>query len=253
MKSVALFLAAASIAFSTAVVSAQSLPTVRQVSQTATGYNASVSLTPVSVAQPGGYAYAGDWQAHSGTVDEGWAHGGADLIRAAGDYDRSRAAAAIDWEAARQAGIGNWALSVRTNWQIRDEYKARELAQNPPLSPERQREITRLGDPKRLSPSQISPEGVINWPTALQSAEFDFSRARLNELFELRARGVSPGAAAEIVRQVDAEVAAMSQALSGNRVEVMERVAVNNFVRSLRIEARQSLDPATAGQVAVAK
>ncbi len=89
----------------------------------------------------------------------------------------------------------------------------------------------------------------------MQATEFEAARSRLDELFTQRARGVSPAVAAEIARQVDTEVIAMAQTLADapNGIGVMERVAVGNFINSLRLEARQPVDAGIAGQVAAAK
>ncbi len=209
--------------------------------------------TPVIMVHP--FPYAGWNYAHAATIDESRARGAADYIRALGEYDRNRAAAAIDWEAAHDAAIENWKSQVRANWQIRSEHKARELAANPPLTPDQQLALTRARDPKRLSPSELSADGTINWPAALEAAEFASARLRLDELFAERARGVSPAAAAEITRQVDAAAISMARTLAdaSGDMEPMEQVAVKNFINSLRFEARQTLDVGITAQVAAAK
>jgi hypothetical protein len=253
MKSVAFLVGVASVALSTAAVSAQSMQPSASKHSTLTRSNSSGSQTPLFVVQP--FPYAGWWHSHAATIEESRARGAADYIRALGEYDRTRAAAAIDREAAREAAIANWKSQVRANWEVRDAHKARELAENPPLTPEQQLALTRARDPKRLSPSQISAGGTINWPTVLQATVFEVARSRLDELFAQRARGVSPAAAAEIARLVDAEAIAMTQTLADapNGIEVMERVAVGDFINSLRLEARQVVDAGIARQVVAAK
>ncbi len=253
MKSVAFLVGIVSIALSAAAVSAQTVRSNSSKHVAATSNSSSGSQTPVVVVQP--FPYAGWWHSHAATIEESRSRGAADYIRALAGYDRNRAAAAIDWEAARDTAIGNWKSQVRANWEVRDAHKARELAQNPPLTPEQQMARTRARDPKRLSPSQISPEGTINWPTVLQADEFEPARSRLDALFAERARGVSPASAAEISRQVDAEAIAIAQVLAdaSSGIDVMERVAVGNFINSLRLEARQVVAAGIAGQVAAAK
>ena len=253
MKSAAFLVGIVSIALSTAAVSGQTVRSNSSKHVVAASINSSGSQTPVVVVQP--FPYAGWWHTHAATIEESRARGAADYIRALGEYDRNRAAAAVDWEAARDAAIGNWKSQVRANWEIRDAHKARESAENPPLTPEQQLALTRARDPKRLSPSQISPEGTINWPTVLQADEFEAARSQLDALFAERARGVSPASAAEIARQVDAVAIAMAQSLAAasSGVDVMERVAVSNFINSLRLEARQPIAAGTAAQVAAAK
>jgi hypothetical protein len=237
MKSMALFIAAASFAIATTRTNAQTttLP--------------AVSTTPRVIVPPP--AIAPDWQSYGGTADGSWAHGRADIIRALGENDLNASAAAINWEAARRAATDNWAYQVRTKNQIRDQYVARERAQHPTLSPVQQQEITHLRDPKRLSASQISAAGVIRWPSALRSAEFDDARSRLDSLFAERAQGYS-ASADEITREVDAVAIEMTKAVeqSNSDLSVMARVDAKKFLAGLRLEARQRLEPADNGQVA---
>jgi hypothetical protein len=207
----------------------------------------------VVVVQPN--PYAGWNYSHAATFDESLIRSRADYIRAVGEYDRNRAAAAIDWEAARDADIENCKSQVRANWEIRKEYMARELAANPPLTPEQQIARTRARDPKRLSTSELSAHGVINWPAELQTADFESARSRLDALFAERAHGVSPPAAAALARQVDAQAIAMAQTLAdiSGGTDPLGQVAVRNFINSLRLEARQPIDAGIAAHVAAVK
>ena len=242
MKSVALFIAAASFAIVTSRTNAQTT-TGPVVSSTMS------STTPGVIVQPS--LFTPNWQPYAGTVDGSWAHGRADIVRAIGENDLNSSAAAINWEAARRSATDNWAHQVRTKNQIRDEYVARERAQHPTLSPSQQQEITRQRDPKRLSSAQLSAAGVIRWPNALRSAEFDEVRSRLDSLFAERARAFS-SSADEIAREVDAVAIEMTKALeqSDKDVPVMARVDAKNFLAALRLEARQRLDSAGNDQVA---
>ncbi len=149
------------------------------------------------------------------------------------------------------AATDNWAHQVRTKNQIRDEYVARERAQHATLSPSQQQEITRRRDPKRLSSAQLSAAGVIRWPNALRSAEFDEVRSRLDSLFAERARAFSPSSD-ELTREVDAVAIEMTKALeqSDKDVPVMAGVDAKFFLAALRLEARQRLDSAGNDQVA---
>ncbi len=180
--------------------------------------------------------------------------GWADAVRAAGEYQREIAAAEIDAETARRMDIDNWAYGLRQWREIRREARARELAEHPPLTPEQQREITRMRDPKRLPVSQLSPEGIIAWPSPLHGGEFRVARSRLDDLFAERARGLSPSAAAENVRRIDESARELLAALADCRdtTSVWEQVSARNFVGALRFEARQPLaDVVTTQQVAV--
>jgi hypothetical protein len=254
MKRVAALIGFAGIALSAAAASAQTVHATKSKHAASTGFVSTGTQTSVIVVQPNPYALGSNY-AHAATADESWARGRADAIRALGEYDRNRAAAAIDWEAARDAAIENWKSQVRANWEIREEYKDRELAAHPPMTPEQQIAVTRARDPKRLTPSELSADGTINWPAALQAAEFESARSRLEGLFAERARGVSPAAASAIARQVDAQAIAMAQTLAGmsGGMDPLEQVAVGNFINSLRLEARLPLEAGIVANVAAVK
>jgi hypothetical protein len=245
MKSVAFVLAAVSIAFATTQATAQTVRMRSAASTTATPPPTSVIVQP--------YSPVPDWQLNASTIEESWARGRADVIRALGENDLNSSAAAINWETARRAATDNWARQVRTKNQIRDEYVARDKAQHPTLTVSQQQQITRLRDPKRLSPEQLSAAGAIRWPSVLRAAEFDQARARLDELFAERARGFS-GSAIEIMREVDAIAIEMTNALgeSDSDIPVMTRVDAKKFLAGLRLEAHLRPDAASNSQVAVA-
>jgi hypothetical protein len=254
MKRVAALIGFAGIALSVAAASAQTVHATKAKHAASTGSVSTATQTPVVVVQTNPYALGWNYT-HAATADESWGRGRADVIRALGEFDRNRAAAAIDWEAARDAAIENWMAQVRANWEIHEEYKDRELAAHPPMTPEQQIAVTRARDPKRLSPSELSADGTINWPVALQAAEFESTRSRLEALFTKRARGVSPTAASAIARQVDAQAIAMAQTLAGTSggMDPLEQVAIGNFINSLRLEARQPVDAGIAAHVAAVK
>jgi hypothetical protein len=245
MKSVAFVLVAVTFAFVTTQATAQTTRVRSAASTTAT------PTTPSVIIQP--YSPVPDWQPNAATIEESWARGRADVIRALGENDLNSSAAAINWETARRAATDNWARQVRTKNQLRDEYVAREKAQHPALTNSQQQQITRIRDPKRLSTEQLSAAGAIRWPSILRAAEFDQSRSRLDELFAERARGFS-GSAVEIMREVDAVALEMTNTLeqSDSDIPVMTRVDAKKFLAGLRLEAHLRPDAAGDGQVATA-
>jgi hypothetical protein len=245
MKSVAFVLAAVSVAFTTTQATAQTSRVHSAPLTTATPTTPRVIVRPVSP--------MADWQPNASTIEESWARGRADVIRALGENDLNSSAAAINWETARRAATDNWARQVRTKNQLRDEYVAREKAQHPVLTISQQQQITRLRDPKRLSTEQLSAAGAIRWPSVLRAAEFEQARSRLEELFAERARGFS-GSAVEIMREVDAVAIEMTNALeqSDSDIPVMTRVDAKKFLSGLRLEAHLRPDAAGNGEVATA-
>jgi hypothetical protein len=194
-----------------------------------------VPTTPVM----GPYAAWPGYYGGGSTVNESWARGQADIMRAAGEADLNSSLAARNWEVAWKAAIDNWAYQIRTKNEIRDERLARDRAEHPPLSPTQQQYLTRIRDPKRLSPSQLTADGVIRWPSVLKSGEFETTRTQLDALFADRAQGAT--AADEITRKVDAVAIEMTKALeqSTSRMPIMDRVNAKSFVASLRYEAHR--------------
>ena len=188
---------------------------------------------------------------HAATVQESWAIGNALWIEAVGVYDLYSSLAANNWESARHAAADNWAYRIRTWWQIRDERKARDRGEHPRRTYDEQLAITRMRDPKRLSPSQLSAAGEIHWPYILQSSDFAERRERLEALFAEQARGSD--IADEFPREIDAAAIEMKQALDQTPGENpnMGRTA-KNFLDSLRLEARLRWREARSGQLAAA-
>jgi len=231
------------------------MKTVAALLAAATGFaasqaNAQTVTTGPSTAVVAPFAAYPGYYSGGSTVNESWARGQADLMRAAGEADLNSALAARNWEVARKSAIDNWAYQIRTKNEIRDERLARDKAEHPPLSLTQQQYLTRIRDPKRLSPTQLTANGVIHWPSVLKAADFDATRTQLDTLFVERAQASAAGAD-EISRKVDAAAIAMTKLLeqNGSEIPVMERVSAKNFVASLRYEAH--LRPA-AGEEQIA-
>jgi hypothetical protein len=224
-----------------------SLKTVAALVAVAAGFAAShanaqvVAQAPSTVpttAVVGSTAWPGYYSGGS-TVNESWARGKAELMRAAGEQDLNSSLAARNWEVARKAAIDNWAYQIRTKNEVRDERLARDKAEHPPLSPTQQQYLTRIRDPKRLSPSQLTADGVIHWPSVLKTEEFEAARTQLDTLFADRAQGST--AADEVTRKIDAAAIEMTKALeqTTSTIPAMERVNAKNFLASLRFEAHR--------------
>jgi hypothetical protein len=144
--------------------------------------------------------------------DENIAPGRAPLKWMRGEqWEIAKADAAKRWETARKAAIYRWAYQIQK---------------------------TPIRDPKRLSASQLTAAGVIRWPRALQSPEFDATRTELDKLFAERAQG-STLAADELTRKIDSAATEMAKTLqeSGADIPVMDRVNAKNFAAALRYEA----------------
>jgi hypothetical protein len=240
MKFASFSLAAVAVILSTTYATAENRRSRSQDSSpsTPTAYinTTTVPSTPVTVQS---YPTIPSWQPGAATADESWAYGRAAVINALGMADLNSAMAANYWQSARAMANDNWNREVRTNWQIRDDYKARVAAEHPVLTPTQHREITKVRDPKRLSAAELTANGAIRWPAALQGEEFADLRAKLDDLFAERAREFASGNA-ELARQVDAVAIEMTKALEGtdSDIALMDRVSAKNFLGGLRVEAR---------------
>src|SRR5258707_5577071 len=99
MKSVAFVLAGVSIAFATTQATAQTVRMRSAASMTATPTTPSVIVQPFS-SVPG-------WQPNATTIEESWARGLADVIRALDENDLNSSAAAINSDTQRLAPTDN--------------------------------------------------------------------------------------------------------------------------------------------------
>lgn len=125
---------------------------------------------------------------HASTAAEGWLRGRAAVIHATGNYWLSVSQALICREQARWLALANRERWIEHCIQLRAFQEA-----------ERQRRIEqrRIANQARwlskykvylLTPSQFDrATGEINWPAALQAAEYRGARERLAELFRQRA------------------------------------------------------------------
>lgn len=241
MKSAMIFFAACNLAIAPAEAGAKAPKSQGVVPPSAAPICPAVGAWPYSLAP---------WR-HAATVQESWAIGNAIWIEAVGLYDLYSSLAANNWESARNAATDNWAYRIHTWWQIRDERKARDRGEHPPRTYNEQLAITRMRDPKRLSPSQLSAVGEIHWPYVLQSSDFAARREQLEALFAEQAR--RSDSADELPRQIDAVAIGMKKALDqapGENRDVGQ--IAKNFLDSLRLEARLRQREARIGQLAAA-
>ena len=134
----------------------------------------------------GGYGYGGGF---ASTPAQGYLQGMSSLVRAEGQAEEMRSAAAINYQQAQGAYIDNQQKWVAAYQQARKESRERleEEAQRDNEKREKYLANRQSGYPPRLTPSQLDPAtGHIAWPTVLKAPRFAEGRRKIEELILLR-------------------------------------------------------------------
>jgi len=127
---------------------------------------------------------------NASTAAEGYANGMSNVISAKGDYNLNTSQAAINMTQAQSQEIQNrqqWTNAYFDMRKVNRANRAEERGRQPTM--EDAVRYAQMGKPKRLSPSEMdSVTGKITWPRLLRTEQFEDQRAKLDELFEKRAR-----------------------------------------------------------------
>jgi hypothetical protein len=131
-------------------------------------------------------AYGG-WAGNTGggTVAGSAMNGMASVISAAGDYNLSTSAAAINMTQAQKNEIENRQQYTNTYFEMRATNKqARAAEAGPKPTMEQLTRMAQEGVPKKLTPSNLDPvSGTIAWPSMLQTEPYEPQRTELNQIF----------------------------------------------------------------------
>jgi hypothetical protein len=175
-----------------------------------------------------------------GTVEGSWAHGYADVVRAAGEAELNNSIAAGNYADARSKEIDNRLKATQTYFQMRDINKQwTEANKTPALTQEEAYRWAKALSPKRATSSQVDPvTGKILWPIILTSAAYNQPRNLLDSLFVSRAtQGALNGDQFAQVQQAhDAILATMTA--NAKKYSDMDIIAAKNLIDSLVYEAR---------------
>jgi hypothetical protein len=135
-------------------------------------------------------AYGG-WPGYGGaTTAAGAALGGmASVISAAGDYNLSTSAAAVNLTQAQKQEIINRQDATNAYFEMRAANRAaREAERRPRPTMEQMVRIAQAGTPKPLDSNQMDPvSGKLVWPGALQSDTFETARTDVDRILAKRA------------------------------------------------------------------
>ncbi|MGD9648674.1 MAG: hypothetical protein AB7U73_23390 [Pirellulales bacterium] len=206
---------------------------------------------------PSGYGYPGGWYGgwgwggyHASTIAEGYYRGLGDLVQSWGQYNLMTSQGAIAAEQARQLALQNDALAVETYFHNRRvNTEARRAEAGPRLTAVQIERINQSRTPQRLAAGQLSEQGAIAWPAALQQPRYQGLRAQLSEMFARRS-AAEPGQSVAIFRQVQAATQSLKALLRDDiaNLSTSDYLAARKFLDSLAHEARYA--PATDAAVA---
>ena len=192
-------------------------------------------------------------QNHSSTAAEGFQRGRAALIQAWGNLQLSESQAEILWEQSRWLNRENdlkltQALGAKQQmWRdsreaVRKHDEARAAEGKVKLSARRS---TVYRETYRLSPAELNlGTGEIHWPAALQTANYQVVRERVNELFRQHVGygDPQPGTAVEIARCTDQLIRSLK-----SEIRTLPRdqyFAAQKFLRGLKLEAASQTEAA---------
>lgn len=178
------------------------------------------------------------------TPIQGILQGEAEVIRAAGTYNRLTSEAAnIDQDTYSKA-LDNNIKAVEYFYKKKEihDYAVKKM-RKPPLSAEALARINQSRSPKRLDRNQIDPAGNLYWPATLQDDEFAAARLTLDQLFADRAAGQA-GLGTDNYRQIQAVARQLKSHLQ-QYVTVLspaEYMQASKFIDRLGYEARFPLE-----------
>lgn len=186
----------------------------------------------------GGY---GGYESSPGTVAGSAMQGMASLAQAAGSYNLSTSAAAVNMTQARKQDLENYSTGVNTFFETRRVNKEARLAEAGPRLTEAQ--IVRIAHesaPKPLSPRQLDPvSGRIFWPLMLQADRFQEQRTVLEQAFSLRSQKgtLQLEEAQQVKRTTQALLTDLRELVQD--ADPMAYMEAKRFVESLAYEARK--------------
>jgi hypothetical protein len=188
----------------------------------------------------GQYFVNGGWGGGSSTVAGSWAHGYADVVRAAGEAELNNSIAAGNFADARSKEIDNRLKATQTYFQMRDINKQwTEANKTPPLTQEEAYRWAKALAPKRPTSGQLDPvTGKILWPIILRAAAYNDSRDQLDSLFAARVtQGSLDGDQFALVQQAHDNIMATMTA-NAKSYSSMDIIGAKNLIDSLVYEAR---------------
>jgi hypothetical protein len=203
----------------------------------APGYQPAVPIAPTV------NSYGGGWGGSGGTTAAGSAmQVMGSVISAAGNYNLSTSAAAVNMTVAQKNEIENRQQATDAYFSMRATNRAaREAEAGPKPTAEQMVRIARDGVPKPPQTSEMDPvSGKLSWPGVLQMGSFEAPRGEVDQLFAKRA--VHGGLDYADQSKVREAIDAMFIELKGQirNVPPQDYVASRGFLQSLMYAATKS-------------
>lgn len=196
----------------------------------------SVTQTPFPAPAPVGYGvgYPYSW---ASTAEEGVLTGYADVIKSAGAYELNHAEALNRWEAARALDLQNARAEFNARVEFLSLQKQRASNETKEIA---ERNLARQSQARPISTSQrvVQHDGSIDWPVALQAAEFQPYREVIELEFERLAAG-HPDAAGTIKETLDRMVTFAGNEVRANHMTAGQLTAAIGFRDNATSTARR--------------
>jgi hypothetical protein len=205
-------------------------------------YQPAVPVAPQVYGGGGGWGW-GYGGSGGGTAAGNAMQGMASVVNAAGNYNLSTSAAAINMTQAQKQGIQNWASFTDTYFDLRARNRQEAAAmRGKPVSEEYMHRVAQAGAPKPLGSQQLDPvSGEIFWPDVLQDDQFREQRDTLQAAFAERAKlGSVP---LEGRRKAKAATEAMLDVLGSmiRDLDPQAYMSAKQFIQSLAFEVGRPL------------
>lgn len=211
---------------------------------TATGWCAmqppAGGTAPYSPAVPAGSSasFYGGWPGYStgaSTAAGSAMNGMASVISAAGDYNLSTSAAAVNMTQAQKQEIENRQAATNAYFEMRATNRAaREAERGPRPTMEQMVRVAQMGVPQPLDPYQLDPvTGKLHWPGPLTTDAFESARVEIDGLLAKRAAhgGLGFSDQMKVQETVDGMVAELRSQIRS--VPPQDYVASRNFLQRL--------------------
>lgn len=195
---------------------------------------------PLASQNSGGWG-GGYYSSGGGTVAGSAMQGMASVVNAAGNYNLSTSAAAVNMTQAQKQGIINYNDYVNTYFETRRVNKeARAAEASPRLTAAQLNRIAQEGAPKPLNAYQLDPvSGALAWPSLLQDNRFAEQRALLDKAFAWRASyGTLNSVQLQKVREMTDSALEQLKAMIRD-VDTTDYLQARQFLTSLAYEARK--------------
>lgn len=188
-------------------------------------------------------AYGGYYGNTGGGTAAGNAlNGMASVISAAGDYNLSTSAAAVNMTQAQRNYIENRKLWTNTYFDMRATNKAARAAEaGPPPTMEQIARMAHDGVPKPLSAVEMDPvNGKLYWPSPLQAEGFATQRQELDKLFATQSKygGLSYDDQLKVRKNTDAMYAKLKQQIK--EMPAQDYMSSRKFLDSLTYAATRT-------------